>query len=173
MSAKKFCCLITVTAMLFFGFPAMPFANVDQVPQLSQEELGLVFQNSESTWKEKPDFLKYLDEREMKETKGKVWRDVARPIVGGGMAAGGSIALDLAAGRDINWGNAAEAFVGAAYGTATGQLYTGGALETLVVAGVAAFTGMAGVEASQQILSQSLTYSPPSGGGGNCRSCHS
>ena len=45
--------------MLFFGMLAIPFANVEQPPPLSQEDLGLVFQNSESPWNEKPAFLKY------------------------------------------------------------------------------------------------------------------
>ena len=43
----------------------MPVAQADQVPEFSQEELALVFQNSEGTRNEKPDFLKYLDEQEM------------------------------------------------------------------------------------------------------------
>lgn len=92
MSAKKFCCLVTVTAMLFFGLPAVPFANVDQATQLSQEELGLVFQNSKITWKEKPDFLKYLDEQEMKDTKGKAAHIVAGVVVGGIVGGIGALA---------------------------------------------------------------------------------
>lgn len=119
MSAKKFCCLVTVTAMLFFGLPAVPFANVDQATQLSQEELGLVFQNAESTWKEKPDFLKYLDEQEMKETKGKAAHIVAGAVVGGivggvsAYMAGGNVAYGAASGAIGGaWGGGMSALTG-------------------------------------------------------------
>lgn len=98
MNAKKICCLVTVTAMLFFGLPAIPFASVDQIPQFSQEELGFVFQNSKSTWKEKPDFLKYLDEQEMKETKGKA---VQVPVVIGTSLIGGTGVAAISISNDI------------------------------------------------------------------------
>lgn len=114
MNAKKVCCLVTVTAMLFFGLPAVPFANVDRTPQLSQEELGLVFQNSKSTWKEKPDFLKYLDDQEMKETKGKA----AHVIVG---AVGGGVAGAVTAAA-----NGSNVYYGAAIGALSGAYVASG-----------------------------------------------
>ena len=132
MNAKKVCCLVTVTAMLFFGLPAMPFANVDQTPQLSQEELGLVFQNSESTWNEKPDFLKYLDDQEMKETKGKYAQIVGGAVVGAvlcGVTAwysGGNVAYGVASGA-----------LGGAYGGALAGLSgLGVAGQTFITSGL-------------------------------------
>ncbi len=138
MNAKKVCCLITVTAMLFFGLPAVPFANVDRAPQLSQEELGLVFQNSKSAWKEKQDFLKYLDEQEMKETKGK-W--VAAFLgTDGGAAAGAAYAYF--SGGDVAYGAAAGALIGLAAGS--GMWAFGYSANTLTVGEFFATVGTSG-----------------------------
>lgn len=95
--------------MLFFGLPAVPFANVDRTPQLSQEELGLVFQNPKSAWNEKPDFLKYLDDQEMKETKGK-WGHIVAGAVGGGVTGAVGAARN---GSSIAYGAAIGALGGA------------------------------------------------------------
>lgn len=113
MNAKKLCCLITITPMLFFGLPAIPFANVDRAPQLSQEELGLVFQKPDSTWNGKPEFLKYLDEKEMKETEGK-WVSAFLGAVGGG-AAGAAYAYF--SGGNVAYGAATGALTGLSVGS--------------------------------------------------------
>ncbi len=145
MNAKKVCCLFTVTAMLLFGLPAVPFANVDRAPQLSQEELGLVFQNAKNPWKEKPDFLKYLDEQEMKETKGKAAWVVGGAVVGG--IGGGIAAWNM--GGNVLYGVATGA-IGGAYGglmaSGTGLIWAGKALITAGLGtggGFAAYGGCA------------------------------
>ena len=147
MNAKKVCCLATVTAMLFFGFPVMPFASVDQVPSLSQEELGLVFQHSESPWKEKPDFLKYLDDQEMEETKGKAAHVVAGAVVGGIVGGIGAWATGGNVGYGITGGALAGATTlgisGLGVGLATGTRI----LNTIGIgigAGAAAYGGCGG-----------------------------
>ena len=152
MNAKKVCCLITVTAMLFFGLPAVPFANVERTPPLSQEELGLVFQNAKSAWKEKPDFLKYLDEQEMKETKGKAAHIVAGGVVGGIVGGVGA------------WWNGNS--VG--YGIATGALVGAG---TMLGVGALAARGW---DIGVRIMSGTgLTASGSAGAYGGCAFCHS
>lgn len=176
MNAKKVCCLITVTAMLFFGLPSIPFANVDQSPQLSQEELGLVFQNSNSAWNEKPDFLKYLDEQEMKETKGKQGAQAVAGaiLIEGAVAAGESIADDYSEGGfdNIDFGQAAAEFVGGAQGAAA-TLATPGGLLTKTLTGIAAGqAGELGMEQALEILSNSGPEGHNSGGGANCGGCH-
>ena len=155
MNAKKVCCLFTVTAMPFFGLPAVPFANVERTPPLSQEELGLVFQNAKSTWKEKQDFLKYLDEQEMKETKGKA----AQIVVGGLIGAGGGAVVGgvsaYVAGGDVAYGAATGAVAGALTGMGVGILRElGRGLETQVLAGIS--------------LSNTLGFGTASG----CYYCH-
>ena len=150
MNVKKVCRLITVTAMLFFGLPAMPFANVDQVPPLSQEELGLVFQNPDRTWNGKLDFLKYLDEEEMKETKGKAAHIVAGGVVGGIVGGVGA------------WWNGSS--VG--YGITTGALVGSG-----VAAGVGALSGW-GI-GTRIMAGAGLTLSGSGGAYGGCAFCHS
>lgn len=139
MNMKKVCCLVTVTAMLFFGFPAIPFAKVDQVPQLSQEELEFVFQHSGSTWNEKLNFLKYLDEQEMEKTEGKYGHVVGGAVVGavlGGVGAwysGGNV-----------WYGAASGALGGAYGgLLSGISGLGLAGRTLTTAGLGTGGGFA------------------------------
>lgn len=139
MNAKKVCCLFTVTVMLLSGMSILPVAQADQVPQLSQEELALVFQNSEDTRNERPDFLKYLDEQEMKETKGKfAW--VAGGVVLGGIV-GGATAWSM--GGNVAYGVAAGA-MGATYGLGLAAVSRlGPAAQALITAGLGTGGGFA------------------------------